>query len=65
MSRIYLLGKICKNNLYLSCIVGVLWLRSWAVIIEPPLGLGYIFDVMLVFTIVQLARVTLLRLNYD
>lgn len=65
MSRIYLLGKICQNNVYLSCIVGVLWLRAWAILIEPPLGLGYIFDVLLVFTIVYLARVLLLRLEYD
>jgi len=33
-----------------------MWVRSWAIIIEPPLGIAYIFDVLLVFGLIALFR---------
>ena len=45
-----------EGNLYASSVLGVMWVRSWAIIIEPPLGIAYIFDVLLVFGLIALFR---------
>lgn len=63
LSRIFRLKNICANNDYLSCIVTILWMRSLAILLEPPLGIGYVFDVFCFFTFFAVLRFATLRKN--
>ncbi len=43
------ISLLSLNSKYSISIAVVLWMRSWALIIEPPLGLSYILDVFIIF----------------
>lgn len=52
----YLLGSINKllkisyqKSIFYIALVTTLWIRAMAVMLEPPVGLAYIFDVMIIF----------------
>ena len=45
------LARLPLKSKYSVSILVVLWVRSWALVIEPPLGLGYILDVCVIFSL--------------
>ncbi|MFX4276706.1 hypothetical protein ACOL3G_02355 [Aliarcobacter butzleri] len=52
----YLLGSINKllktgyqKSIFFIALVSTLWIRSMAIILEPAVGLAYIFDVIIIF----------------
>ena len=57
----YILGSVnkllktseTKSKFYVSLIT-TLWIRSMAIILEPPTGLGYVFDVFIIFMLLHI-----------
>lgn len=47
------------SNIYLSVFLAVLIHRSWSLFIEPPLGFGYVFDVLLIYFCFSCFRILL------
>lgn len=64
-----ILGSITKlrrhviDNDFSIALLVVLWLRSLALILEPPLGIAYIFDVFLMFTLIKLFSLILRKVS--
>jgi hypothetical protein len=43
---------ICsKNNSFVAALAAALWLRALALLLEPPMGLAYVFDILILFCI--------------
>lgn len=37
-----------NNSMYYSAIISSMWLRSMAIFIEPPVGIAYVFDIIII-----------------
>lgn len=55
------LRSYAKDNLYNSIFLAILYHRSWSILIEPPLGIGYIFDVLIIFLFFAMFKLYILR----
>jgi len=55
LSSIMFLTKCGQGRIFYSSLVAALWLRSQAIILEPTVGLSYIFDIFLLFFVVKIA----------
>lgn len=57
----FLFSLRCRvsNNIYLSVFLAILIHRSWSLFIEPPLGFGYIFDVIIIYLCFSCFRILL------
>ncbi|WP_426146450.1 hypothetical protein [Polaromonas sp. DSR2-3-2] len=53
LSSLLLLTKTGKNNIFYSALVAAFWLRGLALLLEPPMGLAYVFDIFILFFIVK------------
>ena len=59
------LARLCEkniNNIFYASIVSVLWIRALPILLEPPVGLAYILDVLFLFLCVKIIGL-LLRIN--
>lgn len=54
LSSLLLLTKTGKNNMFYSALVAALWLRGLALLLEPPTGIAYIFDIIIIFFIIKI-----------
>jgi hypothetical protein len=57
----YILGSINKvlktsetKSIFYVSLITTLWIRSMAIVLEPPTGLGYIFDVFIIFMLLHM-----------
>jgi hypothetical protein len=57
----YTLGSVNKllktseiKSIFYVSLITTLWIRSMAIILEPPTGLGYVFDVFIIFMLLHL-----------
>jgi oligosaccharide repeat unit polymerase len=55
LSSIMSLTKSGQGRIFYSSLVAALWLRSQAMILEPTVGLSYVFDIFLLFFILKIA----------
>lgn len=54
-SSIMLLTKGSQSRIFYSSLVAALWLRSQAVMLEPTIGLSYIVDIFILFSLVKIS----------
>jgi hypothetical protein len=59
LSFLLLLAKPGKNNMFYSALVSALWLRGLALLLEPPTGLAYIFDIFVLFFLIKILGICL------
>lgn len=54
-SSIMLLMKGGQGRIFYSSLAAALWLRSQAIILEPTIGLSYVIDIFVLFTLVKIS----------
>lgn len=55
LAAIMLLGKSGKNKIFYASLAAAIWLRSQAVLLEPTVGLAYIFDIFILFFMLKIS----------
>lgn len=55
LASIASLSKHCKSSVYASSLMATLWLRSLPILLEPPVGMAYALDVILIFMAFRLS----------
>lgn len=67
----YILGSINKllktsetKSIFYTSLITTLWIRSMAIILEPPTGLGYVFDIFIIFMLLHIFIIILNAISF-
>jgi len=55
LASINSLGRNGLSGVFYSALVATLWLRTLPILLEPPVGLAYMLDIIFLFTVIKLA----------
>lgn len=55
LSSLLLLAKDGKDKIFYSALAAAIWLRSQALMLEPTVGLAYVFDLCLLFFLLKIS----------
>lgn len=53
-----------RGNIYYSSLVAALWVRSLAVLLEPTIGVAYVLDLVIIFSIIKLCGLLIPRRSF-
>lgn len=54
LASVNALGRSAPQNIFYCALVSALWLRSLPILLEPPVGLAYMLDIIFLFALIKL-----------